>query len=152
MPPRGSALPASPTPASRRLSPAYRVLTTAGELLEIDNPSKLPTPDRIEEMEEPYVTSSIYVRTEFMTSIYKLAQEKRGEHKSLEYIGKRSEFSANYRGFVRRYVDLEGLNGFDQHAGIGFKRVMSRRLTLFVRDSFVDSPTTDEVDLNGRMP
>jgi GTP-binding protein LepA len=67
----------------------YRVLTTAGELLEIDNPSKLPTPDKIEEMEEPYVTSSVYVPTEFMTSIYKLAQEKRGEHKSLEYIGKR---------------------------------------------------------------
>jgi GTP-binding protein LepA len=67
----------------------YRVLTTAGELLEIDNPSKLPTPDRIEEMEEPYVKSSVYVPTEFMTAIYKLAQEKRGEHKSLEYLGKR---------------------------------------------------------------
>jgi GTP-binding protein LepA len=67
----------------------YRVLTTAGELLEIDNPSKLPTPDKIEAMEEPYVTSSVYVPTEFMTAIYKLAQEKRGEHKSLEYIGKR---------------------------------------------------------------
>jgi GTP-binding protein LepA len=67
----------------------YRVLTTAGELLELDNPSKLPTPDRIEEMEEPYVRSSVYVPTEFMTAIYKLAQEKRGEHKSLEYLGKR---------------------------------------------------------------
>ena len=67
----------------------YRILTTAGELLEIDNPSKMPTPDKIEEMEEPYVTSSIYVPTEYMTSIYNLAQEKRGEHKSLEYIGKR---------------------------------------------------------------
>jgi GTP-binding protein LepA len=67
----------------------YRVLTTAGELLEIDNPSKLPTPDRVEQMEEPYVKSSVYVPTEFMTAIYKLAQEKRGEHKSLEYLGKR---------------------------------------------------------------
>jgi GTP-binding protein LepA len=67
----------------------YKVLTTAGEVLDIDNPSKLPTPDRIEEMEEPYVKSSIYVPTEFMTAIYKLAQEKRGEHKSLEYLGKR---------------------------------------------------------------
>jgi GTP-binding protein LepA len=67
----------------------YKVLTTAGEVLELDNPSKLPTPDRIEQMEEPYVTSSVYVPTEFMTAIYKLAQEKRGEHKSLEYIGKR---------------------------------------------------------------
>jgi GTP-binding protein LepA len=67
----------------------YKVLTTAGEVLDIDNPSRLPTPDRIEMMEEPYVTSSVYVPTEFMTAIYKLAQEKRGEHKSLEYLGKR---------------------------------------------------------------
>jgi GTP-binding protein LepA len=67
----------------------YRILTTAGEVLDIDNPSKMPTPDRIEQMEEPYVHASIYVPTEFMTAIYKLAQEKRGEHRSLEYIGKR---------------------------------------------------------------
>jgi GTP-binding protein LepA len=67
----------------------YRILTTAGEVLDIDNPSRLPTPDRIEQMEEPYVRSSIYVPTEFMTAIYKLAQEKRGVHKSLEYVGKR---------------------------------------------------------------
>jgi GTP-binding protein LepA len=67
----------------------YRILTTAGDVLDIDNPSKLPTPDRIEQMEEPYVRSSIYVPTEFMTAIYKLAQEKRGEHRSLEYVGKR---------------------------------------------------------------
>jgi GTP-binding protein LepA len=67
----------------------YKVRTTAGELLDIDNPSKLPTPDRIEQMDEPYVTSSVFVPTEFMTAIYKLAQEKRGEHRSLEYHGKR---------------------------------------------------------------
>ena len=67
----------------------YRVLTTAGELLEVDNPARLPTPDKIEAMEEPYVHSSVFVPTEFMTAIYKLAQDKRGEHKSLEYLGKR---------------------------------------------------------------
>jgi GTP-binding protein LepA len=67
----------------------YRVLTTAGEVLDIENPSKLPTPDRIELMEEPYVSASVFVPTEYMTVIYKLAQDKRGEHKSLEYLGKR---------------------------------------------------------------
>src|SRR5947209_11432315 len=55
----------------------------------LENPSKMPTPDRIAEMKEPYVTSSVFVPTEFMTVIYKLAQEKRGEHKFLEYHGKR---------------------------------------------------------------
>jgi GTP-binding protein LepA len=67
----------------------YRVLTTAGEVLDIDNPSKLPTPDKIEVMEEPYVHASIFAPTEYMTVIYKLAQDKRGEHRSLEYLGKR---------------------------------------------------------------
>ena len=67
----------------------YRILTTAGEVLDIENPSRLPTPDKIEVMEEPYVSASVYVPTEFMTAIYKLAQDKRGEHRSLEYLGKR---------------------------------------------------------------
>jgi GTP-binding protein LepA len=67
----------------------YRVMTTQGEVLEVDNPSKLPPPDKIEHMEEPYVRGSIFVPTEFMSEIYKLAQEKRGEHRSLEYMGKR---------------------------------------------------------------
>jgi GTP-binding protein LepA len=67
----------------------FRVLTTAGEVLEVDNPAKLPTPDRIDHIEEPHVRSSIFVPTEYMTAIYKLAQEKRGVHRSLEYLGKR---------------------------------------------------------------
>ena len=44
---------------------------------------------RVERIEEPYVRGSIFVPTEFMSEIYKLAQDKRGEHKSLEYVGKR---------------------------------------------------------------
>ncbi len=67
----------------------FKVATIQGEVLEVDNPAKLPPPDRIEHMEEPYVRGSIFVPTEFMTAIYKLAQDKRGEHRSLEYLGKR---------------------------------------------------------------
>ena len=67
----------------------FRVATTQGEVIEVDNPSKLPPPDRIERLEEPYVRGSIFVPTEFMTAIYKLAQDKRGEHRSLEYVGRR---------------------------------------------------------------
>jgi GTP-binding protein LepA len=67
----------------------FRVVTTQGEVLEVENPAKLPPPDRIERIEEPYVRGSVFVPTEFMSEIYKLAQEKRGEHRSLEYVGKR---------------------------------------------------------------
>src|SRR6266516_7057950 len=50
----------------------YRILTTAGELLEIVNPNHLPQPNLIARIEEPYITSSVFVPTEFMTAIYKL--------------------------------------------------------------------------------
>jgi GTP-binding protein LepA len=67
----------------------FRVLSTQGEVLEVENPSRLPPADKIEHIEEPYVRGSIFVPTEFMSEIYKLAQDKRGEHRSLEYVGNR---------------------------------------------------------------
>jgi len=67
----------------------FRVVTTQGEVLDVENPAKLPPPDRIDRIEEPYVSGSVFVPTEFMSEIYKLAQDKRGEHRSLEYVGKR---------------------------------------------------------------
>jgi hypothetical protein len=67
----------------------------------------------------------------------------------LEFNGRRSEFAAKYRGFIRRYADFEGLNGFDQRASVDARRAMTRRLTLFARNVFNDSPTTDDVELNG---
>jgi GTP-binding protein LepA len=67
----------------------FKVVTTGGEVVEVDNPSRLPPPDRIDRIEEPYVRGSIFVPTEYMTAIYRLAQDKRGEHRSLEYLGQR---------------------------------------------------------------
>jgi GTP-binding protein LepA len=67
----------------------FKVQTLAGEVLEVENPSKLPPVDKIDHIEEPYVRGSVFVPTEFMSEIYKLAQDKRGEHRSLEYVGKR---------------------------------------------------------------
>lgn len=67
----------------------------------------------------------------------------------LQFLGKHTEFSAAYGGFFRRYIEVEGLEEFAQRGAVSFKRTMSRRLTLTARNSFADSPTTDEVELNG---
>ncbi|MBI4611368.1 MAG: elongation factor 4 [Candidatus Rokubacteria bacterium] len=67
----------------------YRVVTTAAETVEIENPSKLPPAGTIDHIEEPFVRGSVLAPTEYMNAIYKLAQDKRGEHRSLEYAGKR---------------------------------------------------------------
>ena len=74
----------------------YRVVLTRGETGEIDNPSKLPDVGTIEAIEEPYVRGVIIVPAEYMGPIYKLAQEKRGEHRSVEHVGKRVHITFDF--------------------------------------------------------
>jgi GTP-binding protein LepA len=74
----------------------YRVATTGGETVEIDNPSKLPAAGTIDHIEEPFVRGSVFVPTEYMNAVYKLAQDKRGEHRALEYVGKRVRITFDF--------------------------------------------------------
>jgi GTP-binding protein LepA len=74
----------------------YRVLTTGGETIEIDNPAKLPPVGQIQAIQEPYVRGSIFLPTEFMGPVYKLAQDARGEHRSVEHIGKRVHLTFDF--------------------------------------------------------
>ena len=74
----------------------YRVVTTQGETTEIDNPAKLPAVGNIAEIQEPFVRGSIFLPTEFMGTVYKLAQEARGDHKAVEHIGKRVHLTFDF--------------------------------------------------------
>lgn len=67
----------------------------------------------------------------------------------LELRSPRTELAVGYKGYVRRYMDVEQLNGFDQRGYLSLRRLATRRLTLFLRDEYADVPTTDEVELNG---
>ena len=67
----------------------YRVVPLTGEPFEIDNPARLPAAGDLDSIQEPYVRGSIFVPTEFMGAVYKLAQDARGEHRAVEHIGKR---------------------------------------------------------------
>jgi len=64
----------------------YRVLRSDGEVIEIDSPAKLPDAGSIEAVEEPIITATILTGDEFVGSILKLCEEKRGVQKGLEYI------------------------------------------------------------------
>ncbi len=68
---------------------------------------------------------------------------------SLRYLGRRTSFGANYRGNIRRYTTLDGLDGYDQQAGMSFERRATKRLTVFGQNQFWTSPTTDQIDLVG---
>lgn len=67
----------------------------------------------------------------------------------LRYLGPRTDFSTGYGGYLRRYGTYDALNGFDQRGYLALRHLATRRLTVFVRDTYADVPTTDEVELNG---
>jgi len=68
---------------------------------------------------------------------------------SLRYVGRRTSFGANYRGNIRRYTTVDGLDGYDQHAGASFERRATKFLTIYAQNQFSTAPTTDEIDLVG---
>ena len=68
-------------------SVVYRITTTAGEVLEIDNPTKMPPAGKIEKTEEPFVSATIMVPKEFVGSVMDLSQDRRGIFRNMEYLG-----------------------------------------------------------------
>ncbi|ETS93500.1 MULTISPECIES: translation elongation factor 4 [Veillonella] len=64
----------------------YKVYKTNGEMIEVDNPAKLPPPTEIDYIEEPYVKATTIVPKDFVGTIMELSQDKRGEYQSMEYL------------------------------------------------------------------
>lgn len=64
----------------------YKVYKTDGEVLDIDNPSKLPTPQEIDHIDEPYVKATVIVPKDYVGAVMELSQEKRGEYQDMKYL------------------------------------------------------------------
>jgi len=67
-------------------SVVYKVDTVDGKHLEIDSPSKLPDPTKIQTIYEPFVRMDIHVPNEFVGPVLALCEEKRGIQKNMGYI------------------------------------------------------------------
>src|SRR5206468_8608202 len=65
----------------------YRITTTDGDVLGIDNPTKFPDPSETKQIEEPIIDASVITREEYLGGILALLEEKRGVQKKFEYIG-----------------------------------------------------------------
>ena len=66
----------------------YEVLLKNGEVLKVDNPSKMPDPARIEEIREPIVTVNLYMPQEYVGPVMTLCNQKRGIQMDMHYHGK----------------------------------------------------------------
>ncbi len=70
-------------------SVVYQVYTTTGEMLLIDNPTKLPAPNLIDHVEEPIVSAEIFSPPEYVGDVMGLCQDKRGVFIDMTYLDTR---------------------------------------------------------------
>ena len=71
-------------------SVVYKIHKTDGTMLEMHNPADMPDPVRIDHIEEPWIKATILVPDEFLGSILKLCEERRGIQTDLTYAGNRA--------------------------------------------------------------
>jgi GTP-binding protein LepA len=65
----------------------YEVLQSNGEILNVDNPARLPPANEIAELREPIILASILVPNEYVGAVMKLCNDKRGAQKQMRYLG-----------------------------------------------------------------
>ena len=68
-------------------SVVYEVHLRDGSVQEIHNPADWPDPSQIEAVEEPWIEATIYLPDEYLGSVLKLCQDRRGIQKNLTYVG-----------------------------------------------------------------
>jgi GTP-binding protein LepA len=64
----------------------YLAHSTDGAIVEVDSPSKLPPPGKLDFLEEPYIQATIVTRSEYVGALLALAEERRGEQRSLQFL------------------------------------------------------------------
>ena len=66
----------------------YEIVTKAGDVVLVENPSKLPEPSRIEEIREPIITTTILMPQEYVGPVMTLCNNKRGVQRNMQYMGR----------------------------------------------------------------
>jgi len=71
----------------------YEVLLTDGSILSLDNPAKLPAPNKVQEIREPIIRANILTPPDYVGNVIKLCEEKRGSQVGINYLGSQVQIS-----------------------------------------------------------
>ncbi len=123
----------------------YKVLTTSGEELMIQNPYELPAVNHIETISEPYVKATVLVPDEYLGNVIKLLNDKRGIQIKMDYINKRVllEYDIPMNEIVMDFYDklkstTKGYASFDYEI-TGFRPGNLKKLDVLVAGDPVDA-------------
>ncbi|HEX7255740.1 MAG TPA: translation elongation factor 4 [Gaiellaceae bacterium] len=123
---------------------AYRVVTTAGEEVEVHNPAEMPLD--FERVEEPYIRASIIVPKEYVGPVMELANERRGRFDHMEYLSEERAVLIYELPLAEVVIDFydqlksrtRGYASFDYDV-IGFREGSLVKLDVLIAGESVDA-------------
>jgi GTP-binding protein LepA len=123
----------------------FEVINNKGETLLVDNPSKLPPINEIEELREPIIQANILVPEKYVGAVIKLCIEKRGAQKQMRYLGGQVsiEYELPLAEVVLDFFDKlksvsRGFASFDYHF-VRFEPAQLVRLDILINQERVDA-------------
>lgn len=125
---------------------SYIAYTTKGEVLPVNNPSDLPSPDKIKYVEEPYISASIITKSDWVGPVMSLCLDKRGILKNQVYLtSDRVELSFEmplaeivFDFYDRLKTISRGYASFD-YSPIGFKESQLVKMDIMLNANQVDA-------------
>jgi len=119
--------------------------TEEAKTIELHNPADMPDPNRIDMIEEPWIEATIYVPDEYLGSLLKLCQDRRGIQKNLTYVGGRAQITYELPlnevvfDFYDRLKSISrGYASFDYHQ-IGYREGDLVKMSIMVNAEPVDA-------------
>ncbi len=130
-------------------SVVYEVIKTNKEKIIVENPTKLPEPQVIEKILEPYVKANIMVPTDYVGNVMDLCQKKRGTYINMNYIDETRvtiEYEMPLGEIVFDFFDqlksiTKGYASFDYDM-IGYKKNKLVKLDILINGEVVDALAT----------
>ena len=127
-------------------SVVYHVHTKHGEVIEVDNPSRLPAPNEREFIEEPIVKVNIFTPTDYVGQLMELAQNRRGVFLTMDYIDPTRvnlQYDLPLNEMVTDFYDQlksrsKGYASLDYHFK-GYKRDKLVKLDILIAGESVDA-------------
>src|SRR3712207_45544 len=71
-------------------SVVYKITLTNGDVIDLHNPADMPDPVKVDSIAEPWIKATILTPDEYLGSVIKLCQDRRGEQRELSYVDRKS--------------------------------------------------------------
>ncbi len=127
----------------------YKIRLNSGELIEVDNPTKYPSRDMIQYVEEPYVSCHIFAPADSIGALMKLCEAKRGEFVSTNFLDPRkvqisyklplSEIIVDFYDKIKSVT--QGYGSLDYEV-IGYRRSEIEKLEILINGVPCDALST----------